>query len=69
MLYPEIAIKLYVVCYHTQIKVPATFEPALYSVLLGSLDWSHCPNVGQASTNRDLRLYPGVCFSYIVTNF
>ena len=27
-----------------------------------------CPNVGQASTNRDLRLYPGVCFSCIVTN-
>ena len=27
-----------------------------------------CPNVGQASTNRDLRLYPGACFSCIVTN-
>ena len=23
------------------------------------LDWFPCPNVGQASTNRDLRLYPG----------
>ena len=22
-----------------------------------------CPNVGQASTYRDLRLYPGACFS------
>ena len=33
------------------------------------LDWSpSCPNVGQASTNRDLRLYPGDCFSCIVTN-
>ena len=32
------------------------------------LDWSHCPNVGQASTNRNLRLYPGVCFACIVTN-
>ena len=28
-----------------------------------------CPNVGQASTNRDLRLYPGEgMFSCIVTN-
>ena len=27
-----------------------------------------CPNVGQASTNRYLRLYPGDCFSCIVTN-
>ena len=25
------------------------------------------PNVGQASTNRDLRLHPGGCFSCIVT--
>ena len=32
------------------------------------IDWSHCPNVGQASTNRDLRLYPEVCFSCIVAN-
>ena len=32
------------------------------------LDWFPCPNVGQASTNRNLRLYPGVCFSCIVTN-
>ena len=31
------------------------------------LDWFPCPNVGQASTNRDLRLYPRVCFSCIVT--
>ena len=27
-----------------------------------------CPNVGQLSTNRDLRLYPQVCFSCIVPN-
>ena len=26
------------------------------------------PNLGAASTNRDLRLYPEVCFSCIVTN-
>ena len=26
------------------------------------------PNLGPASTNRDLRLYPEVCFSCIVTN-
>ena len=32
------------------------------------IDWFTCPNVGQTSINRALRLYPGVCFSYIVTN-
>ena len=26
---------------------------------LAPLDWFPCPNVGQASTNRDLRLYLG----------
>ena len=26
------------------------------------IDWFPCPNVGQASTNWDLRLYPGACF-------
>ena len=26
------------------------------------------PNLGPAASNRDLRLYPEVCFSYIVTN-
>ena len=25
-----------------------------------SVDWSNSPNVGQTSTNHDLRLYPGV---------
>ena len=33
------------------------------------LVWFPCPNVGQASTNRDLRLDAGACFSCIVTNF
>ena len=27
-----------------------------------NVNWSHCPNVGQASTNRDHRLHPGVVF-------
>ena len=36
--------------------------------VMGVVDWLPCPNVGQASINRDLRLYPGVCFSCIVTN-
>ena len=27
-----------------------------------------CPNLGPAATNRNLRLYPEVCFSCIVTN-
>ena len=35
----------------------------IYSHLeaLKLLDWSHCPNLGPAPTNRDLRLYPGDC--------
>ena len=35
---------------------------AIFMVSEGSLDWFPCPNVGQASTNRDLRLDPESCF-------
>ena len=37
-------------------------------VVAAFLDWLPCPNVGHASTNRDLRLDPRACFSCIVTN-
>ena len=53
----------------------SSFSAYLHAVMLRhhcseyeKLDWFPCPNVGQASTNRDLRLYPEVGFSCIVTN-
>ena len=47
-------------------RLPINIFTFIFRVSL--LGWFPCPNVGQASTNHDLRLDPGACFSCIVTN-
>ena len=46
----------------------ADTQTGRHTVVHNVIDWFPCPNVGQASTDHDLRLYPGACFSCIVIN-